>query len=38
DTTQFSHGSSAQRQKWYRTGFDTGDPNRCNTFQTDNLG
>lgn len=38
DTTQFSHGSSAQRQKWYTTGFQTGDPNRCNTFETDNLG
>ncbi|MFD1150469.1 KPN_02809 family neutral zinc metallopeptidase [Saccharothrix hoggarensis] len=38
DTTQFTHGTSAQRQKWYTTGFDTGDPARCNTFDTDNLG
>jgi predicted metalloprotease len=38
DTTQFSHGSSAQRQKWYTTGFQTGDPARCNTFDTANLG
>jgi uncharacterized protein len=38
DTTQFSHGSSAQRQKWYTTGFRTGDPAQCDTFATDNLG
>jgi uncharacterized protein len=37
DTTQFSHGSSAQRQKWYNVGFESGDPNRCNTFDTNNL-
>ncbi|MEV8438659.1 neutral zinc metallopeptidase [Actinosynnema sp. NPDC051121] len=37
DTTKFSHGSSAQRQKWYTTGLQTGDPARCNTFDTDNL-
>ncbi|WP_447001983.1 KPN_02809 family neutral zinc metallopeptidase [Saccharothrix isguenensis] len=38
DTTQFSHGTSAQRQKWYTTGYQTGDPARCATFDTDDLG
>lgn len=29
----FTHGSSAQRVKWFRTGLDTGSMNKCNTFQ-----
>lgn len=28
----FTHGTSAQRMQWFRTGFDTGDPAACNTF------
>jgi uncharacterized protein len=28
----FTHGSSAQRMQWLRTGLQTGDPDRCNTF------
>jgi predicted metalloprotease len=30
---RFTHGSSAQRMEWFRRGFDTGQPEACNTFQ-----
>lgn len=29
----FTHGSSAQRVQWFRTGFESGDINSCNTFR-----
>ncbi len=33
----FTHGTSAQRVRWFKRGFETGDFNRCNTFQADTL-
>ncbi len=33
----FTHGTSAQRQRWFKKGFDTGDMNQGDTFNTPNL-
>lgn len=30
---RFTHGSAKQRQYWYRTGFESGSPQACNTFE-----
>jgi predicted metalloprotease len=28
----FTHGTSEQRSRWFKRGFDTGEPRRCDTF------
>ena len=33
----FTHGSSAQRVRWFRRGFESGDMNQCNTFKATEL-
>ncbi|MEN9480662.1 MAG: hypothetical protein RLZZ298_2057 [Pseudomonadota bacterium] len=33
----FTHGSSAQRMRWFKMGFESGDMNKCNTFKAAQL-
>jgi uncharacterized protein len=35
DPDSFTHGSSAQRTKWFTTGETEGEPSRCDTFSVD---
>ena len=37
NTDSFTHGSAAQRVKWFNTGLDLGSIKACDTFATDNL-
>ena len=33
----FTHGSSEQRVRWFKRGFESGDMNQCNTFKAAKL-
>jgi len=33
----FTHGTSAQRMRWFKAGVESGDPGSCNTFAADRL-
>jgi predicted metalloprotease len=33
----FTHGSSAQRTRWFRIGLESGDPRKCDTFRAQQL-
>jgi predicted metalloprotease len=36
DEREFTHGSSEQRKRWFRRGFDGGDARQCDTFAVQN--
>ncbi len=35
DPEKFNHGTAEQRVRWFNTGYESGDPGRCDTFGVD---
>ena len=37
DPDSYTHGTSEQRQRWFERGYESGDPERCDTFAASSL-